>query len=68
MLSLSDPFVTPEWADELPVLKTDDIHGLSDALVGETEGTRRPSWIWTMNTGIQASGADSLSAGDEGVY
>jgi hypothetical protein len=66
MLSLSDPFVTPEWTDGLPVLKADDIRGLSDALLGETEGTRRPSWIWTTNTGIQASGADN--AADEGVY
>jgi len=66
MLLLSDPFVIPEWTDELPVLMVDDIHGLSDSLIRETEGTRRPSWIWTMNTGNQASGAEN--AGDEGAY
>jgi hypothetical protein len=65
MLSLSDPFVTPDWSDTLRVLKTEDVRGLSDALLGDTEGMRLPSWIWTTNTGIQASGVDQQ--GDEGM-
>ena len=65
MLSLSDPFVVPDWADNLPVLKAEDVRGLSDALLGDTEGTRRPSWIWTKNTGV-ASGEDMK--GDEGMH
>jgi len=66
MLALSDPLVTPDWSDDLPVLKADDVRGLSEAVTGESEGTRRPSWIWTKNTGILAGGADN--AGDEGTY
>jgi hypothetical protein len=66
MLALSDPLSIPNWNDSLPVLKADDVRGLSDALIGESEGTRRPSWIWTTNTGVLASGADK--AGDEGTY
>jgi hypothetical protein len=66
MLALSDPLSIPNWNDSLPVLKADDVRGLSDALIGESEGTRRPSWIWTTNTGVLASGADK--AGHEGTY
>jgi len=65
MLSLSDPFAVPDWSDTLPVLKADDIRGLSDALIGETEGTRRPSWIWTTNTGILTGSVDMT--GNEGM-
>jgi len=65
MLALSDPPVVPEWNDTLPVLKAEDGRGLSEALVGESEGKRRPSWIWTTNTGLVAGSADK--AGDEGV-
>ena len=66
MLALSDPSVIPEWNDSLPVLKVEDIHGLSEALLGDSEGRRRPSWIWTRNTGVSAESADA--AGDEGTY
>ena len=65
MLALSDLSVIPEWNVTLPVLKTEDIHELSEALVGESEGRRRWSWIWTTNTGLVAGGADK--AGDEGA-
>jgi hypothetical protein len=66
MLALSDPLGIPDWSDTLPVLKADDVRGLSDALVGESEGTRSPSWIWMTNTGVLAGGAEK--AGDEGTY
>jgi hypothetical protein len=65
MLALSDPSVMREWNDTLPVLKAEDVRGLSEALVGGSEGKRRPSWIWTTNTGLVAGGADK--AGDEGA-
>ena len=66
MFALSDPLTIPDWNDTLPVLKADDVRGLSDALTGESEGSRCPSWIWMKNTGILAGGADT--AGDEGTY
>ena len=65
MLALSDSLVVPHWSDTLRVLKADDIRGLSDALMGDSEGRRRPSWIWTTNTGVLAGGADQM--GDEGM-
>ena len=66
MMSLSDPLVLPDWNDTLPVLKAEDVRGLSEALMGESEGKRRPSWIWTMNMGVAVEGADQ--AGNEGMY
>jgi len=33
--------------------------------MGDSEGRRRPSWIWTINTGA-GDGGDA--AGDEGMY
>jgi len=66
MLALSDPLVIPSWSDTLRVLKADDVRGLSDALMGDSEGARRPSWIWTTNTGVLAGGADQM--GDEGTH
>ena len=38
MLSLSDPLVLPDWCESLPVLKDKDVCGLSEALMGESEG------------------------------
>jgi hypothetical protein len=46
-----DPPVTLDWNDTLPVLKVKDVRGLLEALKGDSEGRRRPLWIWTMNTG-----------------
>ena len=66
MMSLSDPLVLPDWNDTLPVLKAEDVRGLLEVLMGESEGKRRPSWIWTMNTGVAVEGADQ--AGNEGTY
>jgi len=60
MLALSDPLIIPDWAATLPVLKVEDVHGLSEALMGESEGKRRPSWIWTM-------GDLGAGSGDEGM-
>lgn len=60
MLALSNPLILPDWVDTLPVLKTEDVRGLSEALMGESEGKRRPSWIWTM--GVLGGGS-----GDEGT-
>jgi hypothetical protein len=65
MLSLSDPLVLPDWCKSLPVLKVKDVHGLSEVLMGESEGKQHPSWIWTMNTGVVAEGTDQ--AGNEGT-
>ena len=66
MLSLSDPLVVPDWNDTLHVLKAEDVHGLSEALMGDSEGKRHPSWIWTMNMGMVGGSADQ--AGDKGAY
>ena len=63
MLALSNSLTVPDWADTLQVLKVEDVRGLSDALMGESEGRRRPSWIWTTNTGVLEGGS-----GDEGTY
>jgi hypothetical protein len=65
MLALSDSLVVPSWSDTLHVLKDHDVHGLSEALMGDSEGTRRPSWIWMTNTGVLAGSADQM--GDEGM-
>ena len=39
MLVLSDLLIVPDWADTLPVLKSEDVRGLSEALIGESEGS-----------------------------
>jgi hypothetical protein len=65
MLALSDSLVVPSWSDTLRVLKDDDVRGLSDALMGDSEGTRRLSWIRMTNTGVLAGSADQM--GDEGM-
>jgi len=65
MLALSDPLALPDWNDTLPILKAEDVRGLSEGLMGDSEGKRRPSWIWTMNTGV---GNSEDKAGDEGTY
>ena len=38
MLSLSDLLVVPDWNDTLHILKAEDICGLSEALIGDSEG------------------------------
>ena len=38
MLALSDPLVLPDWNNTLPILKVEDIHGLSEVLMGDSEG------------------------------
>ncbi|KAF9457802.1 hypothetical protein BDZ94DRAFT_1285142 [Collybia nuda] len=41
----------PLWEHALRRLNKEDIRGLSEGLYGDTEGTRKPSWIWmTYNT------------------
>jgi hypothetical protein len=49
MLALSDPLIIPAWVDSLPTLKSEDVRGLSEAVMGESEGKRLPSWIWTID-------------------
>jgi hypothetical protein len=56
------PIGNPDWNDALPVLRVEDVRGLSEALMGDSEGR---SWIWTTHTGVLADGTD---AGDEGTY
>ncbi|KAF9456024.1 hypothetical protein BDZ94DRAFT_1353138 [Collybia nuda] len=48
--------LAPEHA--LRRLDKEDIHGLSEGLYGDTEGTRRPSWIW-MSYGIVTNDGDN---------
>lgn len=64
-LSLSDLSVIPDWNDTLPALKVEDIHGLSEALMGDSEGRQHSPWIWTTPAGVVADGTD---AGDKGTY
>ena len=49
------------WSSVLHPLLRADIRGMSDLLDGETEGTRKISWIWNMHgaTGddVDADGA-----------
>lgn len=47
------------------MLKVEDVCRLSEALISDSEGRRRPSRIWTTNMGVLA---DSTDAGDEGTY
>jgi len=42
MLALSDSLTVPDWADTLPALKVEDVHGLSDPLIGESRGEAAP--------------------------
>ena len=65
-MSLSDSLVISEWNDTLPIFKVEDVCGLSEALMGDSEGRRRPSWIWTMDMGVVGDGADQ--AGNKGMY
>lgn len=47
------------WNSILHPLAQQDIRGLMDLLWGETEGTRKLSWIWTMG-GIVANETDDV--------
>ena len=60
MLALSNLLIVPDWVDTLPILKAEDVRGLSEALMGESEGKRLLSWIWTI--GVLGGGS-----GDEGT-
>jgi len=68
MLSLSDPLVVLDWNDTLCDLKAEDVCGLSEALVGDSEGRQHPSWIWTMNMGMMTMWGSADQAGDKGMY
>ena len=54
-----------QWNDTLPFLKVEDIHGLSEVLMGVSEGRWCPSWIWMMNTGVRD---DADMTGHKGMY
>lgn len=47
------------WNSILCPLAWQDIRGLTDLLWGETEGTRKLSWIWTMG-GMVANETDKV--------
>ncbi|KAG6819543.1 hypothetical protein H0H93_010895 [Arthromyces matolae] len=51
MLTLADSLETPvTWRTNLRELRSEDLRGLSEGLVGDTEGRRTVSWIWLENT------------------
>ena len=55
----------PNWNLSLRVLADEDIRGLSDGLMGDSEGRRTVSWIWrTHGIGI---GNESSDGADKGV-
>jgi hypothetical protein len=60
MLTLSDPSV---WNDAPPVFRVEDVHGLLEVLMGDSEGRQCPLWVWTRNTGVGEGSVDV--AGDE---
>ncbi|KAN0078443.1 hypothetical protein V8E55_010500 [Tylopilus felleus] len=47
--TLSSPLNETSWASVLCPLQVQDIRGMSDLLWGETEGTQKLSWIWSMH-------------------
>ncbi|KAN0087815.1 hypothetical protein V8E55_006436 [Tylopilus felleus] len=47
--TLSSPLNETSWASVLCPLQVQDIRGMSDLLWGETEGTRKLSWIWSTH-------------------
>ncbi|KAF8120414.1 hypothetical protein EV363DRAFT_1190282 [Boletus edulis] len=46
--NLAPPLNETSWSSTLHPLLARDIRGMSDLLWGETEGTRKISWIWSM--------------------
>lgn len=52
------------WNSSLRPLARQDIRGLTDLLWGETEGTRKLSWIWTMGGVV---GKETDEAEQEGL-
>lgn len=60
---LSQGLETPIWETSLRVLKRDDLRALSEGLHGDTEGTRRPSWIW-LTHGLSSHEDDNLALND----
>lgn len=58
MMVLGPTIKETQWATLLHALEDSDIRGLSDGLMGDTEGTRRHSWIWTISAGPVDDGDD----------
>ena len=50
------------WQLSLRFLADEDIRGLSEGLMGDSEGRRTVSWIWTMHGVVDEGGAD------EGIF
>ncbi|KAF9458821.1 hypothetical protein BDZ94DRAFT_1172825 [Collybia nuda] len=48
----------PMWEYALRKLEQDDIRGLSEGLYGDSEGRRKPSWIWMTYGVIPDDGDD----------
>jgi hypothetical protein len=46
------------WQLSLRFLADEDIRGLSEGLIGDSEGRRTVSWIWTMHGVVDEGGAD----------
>ncbi|KAG6372911.1 hypothetical protein JVT61DRAFT_6925 [Boletus reticuloceps] len=46
--NLASPLNETSWSSTLHPLLMRDIRGMSDLLWGETEGTQKISWIWSM--------------------
>ncbi|RDB20624.1 hypothetical protein Hypma_012251 [Hypsizygus marmoreus] len=65
LLSLSPGLKMSDWQHTLRDLAQDDVRALSEGLHGDTEGTRRPSWIWTTPGVVPKEGEDTaLSDGE----
>lgn len=63
LVTLSRGLEVPIWETTLRVLKRDDMRALSEGLYGDTEGTRRPSWIW-LTHGLSTNENDNLALND----
>ncbi|KAN0088025.1 hypothetical protein V8E55_006646, partial [Tylopilus felleus] len=50
--NLASPLNETSWASVLCPLQAQDIRGMSDLLRGETEGTRKLSWIWSTHGSV----------------
>ena len=55
-----------QWQVGLHFLADEDIRGLSEALMGDSEGRRTVSWIWKSH-GIESEG-ESDKGVDEGIF
>ena len=52
-----------KWQLSLHFLADEDIRGLSEGLMGDSEGRRTVSWIWTTHGVV-----DEGEGADEGIF